>query len=122
MSVQLFYILIGLLVAFGVISFLSLLRARHRRNQILREAERLGVLVPGVPGYVPMRDRQIMSWAKSDGSENPDWWDIMGRDDTKKEEETQPVWDREHVADDFVRRSRSTSFLAVLTIGCTRSH
>lgn len=34
---QLFYILIGLLCAFGLVSFLSLLRARHRRNAIIRE-------------------------------------------------------------------------------------
>lgn len=37
---QLFYILIGLLVAFGLVSFLSLLRARHRRNAIVREVSR----------------------------------------------------------------------------------
>lgn len=73
---NLFYILIGLLCAFGVVSFLSLMRARHRRNQIFREAERLGVIVPGIPGYVPVRDRQGMRWTRSDGRENPDWWDV----------------------------------------------
>ena len=78
---QLFYILIGLLCAFGLISFLSLMRARHRRNQIIQEADRLGVLVPGVPGYVPMRDRQSLSmrWARSDGTEDPDWWEVKGK-------------------------------------------
>ncbi|KAK6907148.1 hypothetical protein I203_101138 [Kwoniella mangroviensis CBS 8507] len=73
---NLFYILIGLLAAFGLVSFLSLMRARRRRHAIVREAERLGVIVPGVPGYIPLRDRRHMNWMKADGSNHPDWWEI----------------------------------------------
>ena len=46
-----------------------------------------------------------MSWAKSDGSENPDWWEVMGRDGSEKAEETHSVWDRDHTTEDFVRPS-----------------
>ncbi|KAK4687424.1 hypothetical protein P7C73_g2691, partial [Tremellales sp. Uapishka_1] len=73
---NLFYILIGLLGAFGIVSFLSLLRARKRRRRIFAEAERLGLLVPGLPGYVPMRDRDQLTWTKADGTSSPDWWEI----------------------------------------------
>jgi hypothetical protein len=34
------------------------------------------VVVPGMEGYVPMRERQLMTWAKSDGTDRPDWWDV----------------------------------------------
>jgi len=51
-------------------------RARQRRNAIIREAQRLGVMVPGLPGYVPFRDRQNLIWTRSDGSENPDLWEV----------------------------------------------
>ena len=44
----------------------------------MREAQRLGVLVPGVPGYVPVRDRRSFMWTKSDGSTLPDWWEVAG--------------------------------------------
>lgn len=44
----------------------------------MREAQRLGVLVPGVPGYVPIRDRRNFMWTKSDGSTLPDWWEVAG--------------------------------------------
>ncbi|WWC60103.1 uncharacterized protein I303_102667 [Kwoniella dejecticola CBS 10117] len=73
---NLFYILIGLLCAFGLVSFLSLMRARKRRHAIVREAERLGVIVPGIPGYVPLRDRRNLNWLKADGSNHPDWWEV----------------------------------------------
>ncbi|WWC68826.1 uncharacterized protein I206_102761 [Kwoniella pini CBS 10737] len=73
---NLFYILIGLLCAFGLVSFLSLMRARRRRHAIVREAERLGVIVPGVPGYIPLRDRRNLNWLKADGSNHPDWWEV----------------------------------------------
>ncbi|WVR03992.1 hypothetical protein IAU60_000991 [Kwoniella sp. DSM 27419] len=73
---NLFYILIGLLCAFGLVSFLSLMRARRRRHAILREAERLGVLVPGLDGYIPLRERRHLGWTKADGSQHPDWWEV----------------------------------------------
>lgn len=77
---NLFYILIGLLAAFGLISFLSLFRARHRRRRIAAEAARLGLLVPGMEGYIPIRDRRNMTgeakWRHSDGRVLPDWWDV----------------------------------------------
>ncbi|OCF34657.1 hypothetical protein I316_03699 [Kwoniella heveanensis BCC8398] len=73
---NLFYILIGLLAAFGLVSFLSLMRARRRRHAIIHEANRLGVIVPGIPGYIPLRERRHMGWMKSDGSQRPDWWEV----------------------------------------------
>ncbi|WVQ94485.1 hypothetical protein IAU59_001564 [Kwoniella sp. CBS 9459] len=73
---NLFYILIGLLAAFGLVSFLSLMRARRRRHAIIHEANRLGVIVPGIPGYIPLRERRHMGWLKSDGSQRPDWWEV----------------------------------------------
>ncbi|WVQ73738.1 hypothetical protein IAR50_003318 [Cryptococcus sp. DSM 104548] len=78
---NLFYILIGLLVIFAVVSFLSLLKARRRRRAIIEEAERLGVMVPGIPGYVPMRDRHGFQWLKSNGKQSPDWWEIASDPD-----------------------------------------
>lgn len=53
---NLFYILIGLLALFGAISVLSYMRARRKNAMIWREAERLGVLVPGMAGYYDGRD------------------------------------------------------------------
>lgn len=32
--------------------------------------------MPGVPGYVPLQDRQALMWMKSDGNQLPDWWEI----------------------------------------------
>ncbi|ODO06163.1 hypothetical protein L198_01395 [Cryptococcus wingfieldii CBS 7118] len=78
---NLFYILIGLLVIFAVFSFMSLLKARRRRRAIIDEAERLGVMVPGIPGYVPMRDRRGYQWLQSNGKQSPEWWDISGNPD-----------------------------------------
>lgn len=53
---NLFYILIGLLALFGCISIASYIRARRKNQMIWREAERLGVLVPGMTGYYDGRD------------------------------------------------------------------
>ncbi|ODN80941.1 hypothetical protein, variant 1 [Cryptococcus amylolentus CBS 6039] len=78
---NLFYILIGLLVIFALVSFLSLLKARRRRRAIIEEAERLGVMVPGIPGYVPLRDRHGYQWLRSNGKQSPEWWDISGDPD-----------------------------------------
>ena len=38
-------------------------------------------MVPGIPGYVSMRDRANMQWTKSDGTQNPDWWEVEGKRD-----------------------------------------
>jgi len=46
------------------------------------QARRLGLMVPGIPGYVSMRERQNMKWTKADGTQNPDWWEIDGKRDT----------------------------------------
>ncbi|OWT36367.1 hypothetical protein C362_06065 [Cryptococcus neoformans Bt1] len=73
---NLFYILVGLLCGFSLFSFLTLMRARRRRRAVIDEALRLGVMVPGVPGYVPLQDRQALTWMKSDGNQLPDWWEI----------------------------------------------
>ncbi|ORX36351.1 hypothetical protein BD324DRAFT_490463 [Kockovaella imperatae] len=126
---QLFYILIGLLAAFGIVSFLSLMRARRRRRMILREvsvdgvldvrrsvslapailwgirlanaicgtltdidtfqAERLGVMVPGVPGYIPIRERRTMNWTRFDGTEAPAWWEVENGEKAHGEESIQ---------------------------------
>lgn len=37
------------------------------------------MLVPGVPGYIPIRERHAMNWTRADGSENPDWWEVEGK-------------------------------------------
>lgn len=39
-------------------------------------------MVPGIPGYVSMRDRANMQWTKSDGTQNPDWWEVEAKRDT----------------------------------------
>lgn len=101
------------------------MRARHRRNQIVQEAARLGVLVPGVPGYVPMRDRQFMNlrWTKSDGSEDPDWWEVKGnkRGMLEKQEDTQPVSSSDLLyfteEDDFVGSPRFQVWRSKLMAG-----
>jgi hypothetical protein len=46
------------------------------------QARRLGLMVPGIPGYISMRERQNMKWTKADGTQNPDWWEIDGKRDT----------------------------------------
>lgn len=38
-------------------------------------------MVPGIPGYISMRDRANMQWIKSDGSQNPDWWEVEAKRD-----------------------------------------
>jgi len=66
------------------------------------------VLVPGVPGYVPMRDRQsLTTWARADGSENPDWWEVTGKKDAREEGEAPPRSEVPTLTDedDFVRHN-----------------
>jgi len=46
-------------------------------------------MVPGIPGYVSMRERQNMKWTKADGTQNPDWWEIDGKRDTDLLEKVQ---------------------------------
>lgn len=52
------------------------------------QAGRLGLMVPGVPGYIPLRDRGQLQWTKADGSVSPDWWEV-GSDKEKAEEATE---------------------------------
>lgn len=44
-------------------------------------------MVPGIPGYVSMRDRANLQWTKSDGTQNPDWWEVEGKGDSAAENE-----------------------------------
>lgn len=71
---QLFYILIAVLGAFAIVSSGNLIRSRRRRRIVIREATRLGLMVPGMPGYVPMRERP--AFVKADGWRTPDWWEV----------------------------------------------
>ena len=70
---------------------------------MLIQARRLGVLVPGVPGYIPIRERRTMTWARSDGTEAPDWWEV-GPDEKGGDEGIQQVRRDRHFAgeQDFV--------------------
>jgi hypothetical protein len=72
---KLFYILIAVLGAFALVSLLNYVRGRRRRQIVLREAERLGLMVPGMDGYVPMRERPALR--KLDGWRTPDWWEVL---------------------------------------------
>ncbi|KAL1410242.1 hypothetical protein Q8F55_004247 [Vanrija albida] len=82
---NLFYILIAVLGAFGVVSFINLMRTRRRRRLVLGEADRLGLMVPGMPGYVPLRDRAAL--LQADGWRLPEWWEIVdGRSEHKEAE------------------------------------
>ncbi|CAK9783394.1 hypothetical protein CC85DRAFT_299163 [Cutaneotrichosporon oleaginosum] len=72
---KLFYILIAVLGAFALVSLLNYVRSRRRRLIVLREAERLGLMVPGMTGYVPMRERPALR--KLDGWRTPDWWEVL---------------------------------------------
>lgn len=75
LTLQLFYILIAVLGAFALVSLLNYVRTRRRRLIILAEAERLGLMVPGMEGYVPMRERPALR--KLDGWRTPDWWEVL---------------------------------------------
>ena len=67
------------------------------------QAERLGVMVPGVPGYIPMRERNHMTWAKSDGTESPDWWEVQGKEQPENPIDAPPSLDLLHdTTGDFV--------------------
>ncbi|WVW79936.1 hypothetical protein I302_101907 [Kwoniella bestiolae CBS 10118] len=112
---NLFYILIGLLAAFGLVSFLSLMRARRRRHAIVREAERLGVIVPGVPGYIPLRDRRNLNWMKADGSNQPDWWEIeKAKGENGVNSEDTPVQQSSAIVDDHVKSNDEFHPLAII--------
>ncbi|ORY27492.1 hypothetical protein BCR39DRAFT_469318 [Naematelia encephala] len=122
---NLFYILIGLLCAFALVSFLSLLRARKRRRQIITEAERLGVLVPGIPGYIPVRERTTLSWAKSDGTQSPDWWDVASPEESHSAHNESLLHPINGMAfgPDFVRQALTIfSFLFPFSIPSVRNH
>ncbi|GMK56629.1 hypothetical protein CspeluHIS016_0304690 [Cutaneotrichosporon spelunceum] len=85
---KLFYILIAVLGAFALVSLFNYARSRRRRLSVLREAERLGLMVPGMEGYVPMRERP--SLRKLDGWRTPDWWEVLEDDKDRKEQSSPP--------------------------------
>ncbi|WOO78962.1 uncharacterized protein LOC62_02G002500 [Vanrija pseudolonga] len=82
---NLFYILIAVLGAFGVVSFINLMRTRRRRRLVLGEADRLGLMVPGMPGYVPLRDRAAL--LQADGWRLPEWWEIVDKHSVERVEQ-----------------------------------
>jgi hypothetical protein len=51
-------------------------------------------MVPGVPGYVPMRDRGHLQWKRADGSISPDWWEV-GAGEEKGRGEKSEVYQNE---------------------------
>lgn len=57
------------------------MRTRRRRLIVLAEAERLGLMVPGMEGYVPMRERPALR--KLDGWRTPDWWEVLEKEDKR---------------------------------------
>lgn len=81
-QLQLFYILIAVLGAFALVSLLNYVRTRRRRIIVLAEAERLGLMVPGMDGYVPMRERPALR--KLDGWRTPDWWEVLEKEKKHK--------------------------------------
>lgn len=74
-----FYILIAILAAFALVSLFNFSRLRRRRRRIINEARRLGLIVPGMDGYIPMRDRQ--GFVKSDGWKVPQFWEVKRGED-----------------------------------------
>ena len=32
--------------------------------------------MPGIPGYIPLRDRDEAAWTRPDGTISPDWWEV----------------------------------------------
>lgn len=52
------------------------MRARRRRRTVVREAERLGLIVPGMDDYIPFREREDMKKRKNFGTSLPNWWEV----------------------------------------------
>lgn len=73
-----------MLGAFGLVSFINLMRTRRRRRLVLGEADRLGLMVPGMPGYVPLRDRAAL--LQADGWRLPEWWEIVDKQSVERTE------------------------------------
>ncbi|BEI90315.1 uncharacterized protein CcaverHIS019_0303850 [Cutaneotrichosporon cavernicola] len=105
---KLFYILIAVLGAFALVSLLNYVRSRRRRVMVLREAQRLGLMVPGMEGYVPMRERPQLR--KLDGWRTPDWWEVVEDAKAQKAQRSPPtpsveekvkIRDIEHIEDVF---------------------
>jgi len=59
-------------------------------------------MVPGIPGYVSMRERQNMKWTKADGTQNPDWWEIDSKRDTDVSEKVEYAGQAQEGEDEFV--------------------
>lgn len=94
---QLFYILIAVLGAFVFTAVVNFLRTRRRRRLVFAEAARLDLMVPGLPGYVPMRERPAL--VKADGWRTPSWWEVVAgrsrgvvaQDSTHSQSASQPL-------------------------------
>lgn len=70
-------------------SLFNFSRLRRRRHRIISEARRLGLIVPGMEGYIPMRDRQ--GFVKSDGWKVPQFWEITRSEKGGKGERSERV-------------------------------
>lgn len=49
-------------------------------------------MVPGLPGYIPMRERQALGWMRTTGGERPNIWDVEGKDGMGNKEKTSQGW------------------------------
>ncbi|KAI5451853.1 hypothetical protein NCC49_001496 [Naganishia albida] len=93
---NLFYILVGVLVVFLVITFLSFIRTRRRRQMVEAEARRLGLLVPGMPGYLTERARLAgaLRGEKKPAKDTPLMWDVASKESEEWSSGTTAVADR----------------------------
>ncbi|GHJ86846.1 hypothetical protein NliqN6_3248 [Naganishia liquefaciens] len=79
---NLFYILVAVLIVFLVVTLFSYIRTRRRRQIIEAEARRLGLLVPGMPGYLTERARLAgaLRGEKKSSKVTPLIWDIASKE------------------------------------------
>ncbi|KAJ9119616.1 hypothetical protein QFC22_003325 [Naganishia vaughanmartiniae] len=113
---NLFYILVGVLVIFLLVTLLSYIRSRRRRQIIEAEvsaltsesiptntnpARRLGLLVPGMAGYLTERARlaSALKGQKKPSKEVPLLWDFVSKESTKEGDHEKLGSDRVGLAD-----------------------